>query len=77
MLTFKKGHYSKENLYVLYSALSGAQLSICTKAGCGDCHTCKVYKPCNDIARVLEYIATLIPERWKPDDKEHSYGKQF
>ena len=64
MLTFKKGTYTKAQLSVLYDALSGAQLSICKRVECTFCDTCPSYRACKDLANVLEYIATLIPERW-------------
>ena len=64
MLTFKKGTYTKEQLGVLYDALSGAQLSICKRVECHFCDTCPNHRPCKDLTSVLEYIVTLIPERW-------------
>lgn len=60
MLTFKKGTYSKYELRVLYDVLSDAELAIREKAGCGDCHVCKLYRPCHDLSNLLEYIYELI-----------------
>lgn len=64
MLTFKKGTYTKGQLYSLYDALSSAQLSLCQSGDCANCNACSNTRPCKDLANVLEYIATLIPERW-------------
>ena len=64
MLTFKKGSYTKGQLYELYDALSGAQLSLCMYGDSKNCDECSNTRPCKDLANVLEYIATLIPERW-------------
>lgn len=63
MLTFKKGTYSEHELRVLYDVLSDAELSILEKAGCGDCHACKFYRPCHDLSNLLVYISALISER--------------
>lgn len=60
MLTFKKGSYSKYELRVLYDVLSDAELTIRKKAGCGDCHVCKLHRPCHDLLNLLEYIYSLI-----------------
>lgn len=64
MLTFKKHSYTKAQLSVLYDALSAAQLSMCKSVDCNICCDCPNYRPCKDLACVLEYISTLIPERW-------------
>ena len=64
MLTFKKHSYTKAQLAVLYDALSNAQLSMCNSVDCNICCDCPNYRPCKDLASVLQYIATLIPERW-------------
>lgn len=64
MLTFKKHSYTKAQLAVLYDALSVAQLSMCKSVDCSICCDCPNYLPCKDLASVLQYIATLIPERW-------------
>ena len=64
MLTFKKGAYTKAQLSVLTDALSAAMVSICKRSVCESCETCPNYRPCKDLASVLEYIDTLIPERW-------------
>ena len=64
MLTFKKHSYTKAQLAVLYDVLSAAQLSMCKSVDCSICCDCPNYRPCKDLASVLEYISTLIPERW-------------
>lgn len=64
MLTLKKHSYNKAQLAVLYDAISAAQLSMCKSVDCNICCDCPNYRPCKDLASVLEYIATLIPERW-------------
>ena len=58
MLTFKKGNYSKEELYVLCDALTDARASFhCEETGC---YGCPNNKPCADITRCREYICHLL-----------------
>lgn len=64
MLTFKKGTYTKGQLYALYDVLSSAQLSLCKYSDCANCNACSNTRPCKDLSNVLAYISTLIPERW-------------
>lgn len=54
MLTFKKGCYSKEELLVLYDALTDARASLrCAESGCENCPN---RKPCADLSRCCEYV---------------------
>lgn len=57
MLTFKKGGYNKEELLVLYDALTDARaLFQCSNDGCDHC---KNRRPCADLTRVCEYVFRL------------------
>lgn len=54
MLTFKKGGYTKEELLVLYGALTDARASMCcAESGCDECKSRIV---CADITRCREYV---------------------
>lgn len=58
MLTFKKGGYTREELLVLYNALTTARNSlVCKESGCDECENRKV---CEDIARCREYVRVLV-----------------
>nr|DAG18659.1 MAG TPA: hypothetical protein [Caudoviricetes sp.] len=70
MLTFKKRSYSEYELRVLYEVLLDAIVSVQEKAGCGDCHTCKLYRPCLDLSNLLEYIDTLTQNVGHLNDEE-------
>ena len=64
MLTFKKGSYSKEELLVLYDALTDARASLrCAESGCDNCPN---RKPCEDICRCCEYVSKLLNQPEKP-----------
>ena len=56
MLTFKKGSYSRDELLVLYDALTDARSSLrCEESGCDNCRN---RKPCADLSRCREYVYT-------------------
>lgn len=66
MLTFRKGGYSKDDLYILYGLLIDARSSLhCAESGCTYCiHR----KPCADISRCCEYISKLLNRPEKPKE---------
>ena len=58
MLTFKKGGYTREELLVLYDALTDAHASMrCAESGCDEC---KNHRVCADIARCREYVCNVL-----------------
>lgn len=58
MLTFKKGSYSREELLVLYGALTDALASMCcAEHGCDECKNRIV---CADITRCREYVCYVL-----------------
>lgn len=64
MLTFRKGGYSKDELYILYDALIDARSSLhCAESGCDYCIN---RKPCADICRCCEYVGKLLNQPEKP-----------
>ena len=64
MLTFRKGGYSKDELYILYDALTDARSSLrCAESGCDYCIN---RKPCEDICRCCEYVSKLLNQSEKP-----------
>lgn len=64
MLTFKKGGYTNEELFVLYDALTDARASLrCEETGCDDCKNRKV---CADLTRCREYVCHLVNHTDKP-----------
>ena len=65
MLTFRKGGYSKDELYILYDALTDARSSLrCAESGCDYCIN---RKPCEDICRCCEYVYTTLKSTEKPN----------
>lgn len=65
MLTFKKGSYSKEELAVLFDALTDARASLlCAESGCDNCIN---RKPCADLSRCREYVYITWNSMVKPN----------
>lgn len=65
MLTFKKGSYSREELLVLYDALTDARASLrCAETGCDNCPN---HKPCADLSRCREYVYITSNSIVKPN----------
>lgn len=65
MLTFKKGSYSKNELLVLYDALTDARASLrCAETGCDNCTN---RKPCADLSRCREYVYITSNSTEKPN----------
>ena len=57
MLTFKKGGYTREELLVLYDALTDARASlVCAESGCDEC---KNHRVCADITRCRAYVCNV------------------
>lgn len=58
MLTFKKCGYTREDLLVLYGALTDARVSMCCEeSGCDECKNLRV---CADISRCREYVCNVL-----------------
>lgn len=65
MLTFKKGSYSRDELLVLYDALTDARASLrCAESGCDNCLN---RKPCADLSRCREYVYITSNSMGKPN----------
>lgn len=58
MLTFKKGGYTRQELLVLYGALTDARASMrCVESGCDECKNRRV---CADITMCREYVCDVL-----------------